>query len=74
MKEIRAELAATVLEIIAEPGQAVSPGDAILVLESMKMEIPVLAESAGVLDRFAVSSGQVVREGTVLAVLAPRSR
>ncbi|WP_033289727.1 biotin/lipoyl-binding carrier protein [Amycolatopsis jejuensis] len=71
MNEIRAELVATVLDITAEAGQRVSPGDPVLLLESMKMEIPVLAEASGMIGRIAVARGEVVREGTVLAVLVP---
>lgn len=71
MTEIRAELVAVVTDVVAEVGRRVSPGDLLLMLESMKMEIPVFAEAAGVIDQLVVARGQSVQEGAVLAVLTP---
>lgn len=67
---VRAEMVASVLSISAEVGASIAVGDTILILESMKMEIPVLAESAGVLSEISVVPGDVVREGDVLAIIA----
>jgi acetyl-CoA carboxylase biotin carboxyl carrier protein len=66
---VRAEMAANVWRVLVGEGDAVEPGTELLVLESMKMEIPVLAEAAGTVARVAVSEGSVVREGEVLLVL-----
>jgi acetyl-CoA carboxylase biotin carboxyl carrier protein len=52
-----------------EPGSTVRPGDTIALLESMKMEIPVLTESAGVVSEVRVGPGDVVQEGDVLVTL-----
>ena len=67
--EIVAEMVANVIQIVATPGDAVDVGDTILVLESMKMEIPVLTEAGGTIDQVRVSVGDVVQEGDILAVL-----
>jgi acetyl-CoA carboxylase biotin carboxyl carrier protein len=64
-----AELVANVLSIEVEPGQQVGPTDAVVVLESMKMEIPVLAEVAGTVTEVVVSPGAVVRDGDPLVVV-----
>jgi biotin carboxyl carrier protein len=68
--EIVAEMVANVWKLVAEPGSAVAAGDTVLILESMKMEIPVLAEHAGTLAEMRVQEGDVVQEGDILAVLA----
>jgi acetyl-CoA carboxylase biotin carboxyl carrier protein len=67
--ELRAEMVANVWKVVASQGDAVAEGDTIVILESMKMEIPVLAESAGTLSELSVSEGQVVQEGDVIAVI-----
>jgi acetyl-CoA carboxylase biotin carboxyl carrier protein len=67
--EVRAEMVANVWKIVASQGDAVQDGDTLVILESMKMEIPVLAESAGTLTELRVSEGQVVQEGDVIAVI-----
>jgi acetyl-CoA carboxylase biotin carboxyl carrier protein len=58
-----------VLIVVAAEGSTVAPGDTIVILESMKMEIPVQAETAGVLTRLAVVAGQVVQQDDLLAVI-----
>jgi biotin carboxyl carrier protein len=68
--EIVAEMVANVWKIVAEPGSALAAGDIIVILESMKMEIPVLAEEAGTLTDLRVQEGDVVQEGDILAVMA----
>jgi biotin carboxyl carrier protein len=67
--EIRAEMVANVWKVVASQGDTVADGDTIVILESMKMEIPVLAESPGTLTELRVSEGQVVQEGDVIAVI-----
>ncbi|ANY10838.1 biotin/lipoyl-binding carrier protein [Pseudonocardia sp. HH130630-07] len=71
--EIRAELVATVLDVTVSVGDLVQPGRQICLLESMKMEIPVLSEVSGFLTDALVTPGQVVRCGDVLAVLHTNS-
>ena len=68
--EIVAEMVANVWKIVAEPGSALAAGDVVVILESMKMEIPVLAEEAGTLTELRVREGDVVQEGDILAVVA----
>ena len=46
MAEVRAEMVANVWKVVAQQGDAVADGDTLVILESMKMEIPVLAETA----------------------------
>lgn len=67
--EIRAEMVAQVHSVLVEPGTSVSAGDTLMLLESMKMEIPVQAESGGVVADIAVSAGDVVHEGDLLVTL-----
>jgi acetyl-CoA carboxylase biotin carboxyl carrier protein len=69
MAEIRAEMVANVWKVVASQGDAVADGDTLVILESMKMEIPVLAESAGTLTELRVAEGQVVQEGDIIAVI-----
>ncbi len=68
-EEIRAEMVANVWKVVAAPGSQVSEGDTLVILESMKMEIPVLAESDGVLAELAVNEGDVIQEGDLIAVI-----
>ena len=65
--EIRAEMVANVWKVVAAKGDSVDDGDTLVILESMKMEIPVLAESAGVVAEIAVHEGDVVQEGDLIA-------
>jgi acetyl-CoA carboxylase biotin carboxyl carrier protein len=67
--EVRAEMVANVWKVVVAQGDHVADGDTLVILESMKMEIPVLAESDGVVVAMHVSEGDVVQEGDVLAVL-----
>jgi biotin carboxyl carrier protein len=66
MADVRADMVANVMEIYVSEGADVSPGDTIVLLESMKMEIPVIAEQAGKVSRLAVSVGDVVQEGDLI--------
>lgn len=69
MTEVRAEMVANVWQVVASEGAAVADGDTLVILESMKMEIPVLAECAGTLTKLAVAEGDVVQEGDLIAVI-----
>jgi acetyl-CoA carboxylase biotin carboxyl carrier protein len=66
MAEIRADMVANVMEVYVAQGDAVAPGDTIVLLESMKMEIPVIAEHGGTVVRVAVGVGDVVQEGDLI--------
>jgi biotin carboxyl carrier protein len=67
--EIRAEMVANVWKVVKAAGETVEEGDTLVILESMKMEIPVIAESDGVLRELAVNEGDVVQEGYLIAVI-----
>jgi biotin carboxyl carrier protein len=69
MAEIRAEMVGTVLEVVAEPGAALNAGDTVLILESMKMELPAVSEKAGRLTSLAVAKGDRVQQGDLLGVV-----
>ena len=64
--EIQAEMVANVLIVAVAVGAAVAPGDTVVLLESMKMEIPVLVEAPGTVRAIKVAPGDVVQEGDVL--------
>ena len=66
-----AELVAAVLKVEVEVGQQVAPTDSVVILESMKMEIPVLAEVAGSVVEVVVADGDVVNDGDPLVVIQP---
>ena len=66
-----AEIVGNVLSVAVKVGTPVVAGDTIVVLESMKMEIPVLTEYGGVIADLTVQVGDVVQEGDVLAVVEP---
>jgi len=65
---VKSEIAGNVWKIEVQDGASVAEGDVLIILESMKMEIPVEAPSAGVC-RIAVSEGQAVGEGDLLATI-----
>ncbi|MHB8342389.1 MAG: biotin/lipoyl-binding carrier protein [Mycobacteriales bacterium] len=68
-EEVRAEMVANVWKVVVAQGDPVQDGDTLVILESMKMEIPVIAESAGTVTTLAVTEGQVVQEGDLIAVI-----
>lgn len=68
-EEIHADMAATVLHLHSASGSRVDGGDVLLLLESMKMEIPVLAEGPGTVVRYAVDPGTTVRAGDLMVVI-----
>ena len=67
--EILAEMVANVLEVQVAVGAQIAVGDEVVLMESMKMEIPVIAEVAGTVVAVKVAPGDVVQEGTVLVTL-----
>lgn len=69
MIEVLSEIAGVVLEVVAREGEDVVEGQEIVILESMKMEIPVAAPQAGRVVRIMVNQGDFVNEGQPVAVL-----
>ena len=69
MAEVRADITATVWQVVVVAGQDVREGDTLVVLESMKMEIPVVSPVAGVVGEVRVGPRDQVREGDVLVVV-----
>ena len=69
MSEIQAHITGTVWKIEVKPGDSVAEGDTVVILESMKMEIPVESEDDGVVKEIRCEEGQSVSEGDVLVVL-----
>ena len=67
--EVRAEMVANVWKVVVAQGDNVADGDTLVILESMKMEIPVLAEGDGTVSALHVAEGDVVQEGDVIAVI-----
>jgi acetyl-CoA carboxylase biotin carboxyl carrier protein len=68
--EVKAELVGTVWKILVKPGDNVEADQELIVLESMKMEIPVIAPRAGVVREIRVKETDVVAENQVLVVLS----
>jgi biotin carboxyl carrier protein len=70
--QVTAELVANVWKVVAKAGDVVEPGDTVVILESMKMEIPVPSEVAGRVTEVTVREGDVVTEGDLLAEIDER--
>ena len=69
MQEVHAEIAANVWQVRTEVGATVAEGDELVILESMKMEIPVVAPVAGKVSEIRVKPEDQVQEGDVVAVI-----
>ena len=69
-EDVRAEIVASVLEVVVREGDPIREGDTLVLLESMKMEIPVLAEVAGTVTKVSVSVGDVIQAGDLIAVIS----
>jgi biotin carboxyl carrier protein len=67
--EVRAELVANVMRVLVAKGERVAVGDTLVILESMKMEIPVLAEVGGIVSQLHVAEGDVVQEDDLMLVI-----
>ncbi|HXF65714.1 MAG TPA: biotin/lipoyl-binding carrier protein [Burkholderiales bacterium] len=67
--EIKSEITGTVWQVKARPGDRVGAGDTLIVIESMKMEIPVITEDAGTVREILVKEKDAVAEGQIVAVL-----
>ena len=69
MAEVKAELVGNLWKIVVEVGQHVEEDDTLMILESMKMEIPVISPIAGTVKEIRAKEGDVVQEGQTLAVV-----
>lgn len=69
MAEIKASMAGSVWKIVVSVGESVTEGQDIVILESMKMEIPIAAEADGTVKEIRVSESDFVNEGDVLAII-----
>jgi len=67
--EIRAEIPANVWQVVVDEGQLVAEGDELVILESMKMEIPVATDVPGVVRELHVEAGQAVQAGDLIALI-----
>ncbi|MEK6593000.1 MAG: biotin/lipoyl-binding carrier protein [Pseudomonadota bacterium] len=67
--EVKSEITGTVWQLQAQPGDRVESGDTLIVIESMKMEIPVITEDGGVVKEILVKEKDPVSEGQVVAIL-----
>lgn len=70
MTDVRTELTASIFKVLVAVGDRVEAGHELVILESMKMEIPVVAETAGEVSEILVSVGDVVDEGAVVVRLS----
>jgi len=68
--EVRAEITANVWQVRVEVGASVAEGDELVILESMKMEIPVVAPCDGVVAEIRVQPDDKIQEGDVVVVLS----
>lgn len=66
---VLAEVTGNVAKIAVRPGQSVAADEAVVIVESMKMEIPAAASTAGIVVDVLVAEGEAVEEGQVLALL-----
>ncbi|MDQ0220466.1 acetyl-CoA carboxylase biotin carboxyl carrier protein subunit [Peribacillus cavernae] len=69
MAEIKASMAGSVWKIAVSAGETVTEGQDIVILESMKMEIPIAAEADGTVKEIKVNESDFVNEGDVLAII-----
>ena len=67
--ETKADVTGSVWKIVTTIGQKVEAGDTIMIVESMKMEIPVIAEEGGIIREFRIAEGDSVAEGQTVAIL-----
>lgn len=68
-QDVKSEVKGKVWQIEAKPGASIDEDDAIIILESMKMEIPIVAPADGTIKEILVSEGDPVEEGQVVAVI-----
>lgn len=68
--KVRSEVTGSVWKLLKQPGDAIASGDEIMLIESMKMEIPVVADEDGTLAELMVAEGDPIQEGQVVATIA----
>ena len=68
-EDVKAHITGVVFQITSKVGDSLAAGDPVIVLESMKMEIPVEAPRAGKVKEITVAEGQTVQEGDTVAVM-----
>ncbi len=69
MSEVIASMAGSVWKVVVSEGENVSSGQEVIILESMKMEIPLAAGTSGKIKQIHISEGDFVNEGDVLAII-----
>ena len=69
MAEVKAELVGNLWKIVTEVGQQVEEDDTLMILESMKMEIPITSPVSGTIKEILVAEGDVVQEGQTVAIV-----
>jgi len=69
MSEVKASMAGSMWKIIVKVGDTVAAGEDVAILESMKMEIPIAAEEAGIVEEIKVHEGDFINEGDVIVVI-----
>ncbi|MEV0946060.1 biotin/lipoyl-binding carrier protein [Rhodococcus sp. NPDC049939] len=69
-EDVRAEMVSTVFQVVVSEGDEVKQGDTLIILESMKMEIPVIAEEPGRVASVDVKVGDVLQQGDLIAVIS----
>ncbi|MBW1879448.1 MAG: acetyl-CoA carboxylase biotin carboxyl carrier protein subunit [Deltaproteobacteria bacterium] len=67
--EVYAPMVGKVVELLVKPGEKVEEDEPILLLEALKMKMPVVAPADGILDAYYVKPGEDVESDTVLAVI-----
>ena len=68
--KVRSEVTGSVWKLLKQPGDPIASGDEIMLIESMKMEIPVVADEDGTLGEVLVAEGDPIQEGQVVATIA----
>lgn len=69
LREIRSEITGSLWKLVKSPGEPVVEDEPLMILESMKMEIPVLADAVGTVKALLVNEGESVTEGQVVAII-----
>ncbi len=69
MTEVKAELVGNLWKIVVELGSVVEEDDTLMILESMKMEIPITSPTSGTVTDILVAEGDVVQEGQTVAII-----
>lgn len=69
MAEVKASMAGNMWKIVVKEGDKVEAGQEVAILESMKMEIPITTEQAGVVKEIKVNEGDFINEGEVIAII-----